>query len=197
MLGVCEACCLHSCSPPNLAVWLRELDLLPQTPQETGPVPPPQAPGHFLGGQSHQPGGTSPFQQASMKAQLRWTGHVTRMEDSRLPNQIRSELAHGTRRQGARQSATKTPPRTLCAPVTSLLSARSITQQMAALGGWQPTTEPKPSRKGYCRSLTSNTKPGKIKGQPSCCRSLPSVWIIIDASVHRSLVCGHIRGAMH
>ena len=168
MLGVCEACCLHSCSPPNLAVWLRDLDMLPQTPQETGPVPPPlppQAPGHFLGGHSHQPGGTSPFQHASMKAQLRWTGHVTRM-DSCLPKQICSELAHGTRRQGARQSATKTPPRTLCAPVTSLLRARSIMQQIAALGGWQPTTERKPSRKGDCRSLTSNTKPGK-SGRPT------------------------------
>ena len=35
-----------------------------------------------------------------MKAQLRWTGHVMRMEDSHLPKQICSELARGTRRQG-------------------------------------------------------------------------------------------------
>ena len=52
---------------PNLAVGLRDRDMLPETPQETGPVPPPlppQAPGHFLVGQSHQPGGTSPFQHA-------------------------------------------------------------------------------------------------------------------------------------
>ena len=36
-----------------------------------------------------------------IKAQLRWTGHVMRMEDSRLPKQIFcSELAGGTRRQG-------------------------------------------------------------------------------------------------
>ena len=62
-----EACCLQSCSPPNLSVWLRHLDMLPQTPQKTGPVPlplPPQALGHFLGAQSHQPGATLPFQHA-------------------------------------------------------------------------------------------------------------------------------------
>ena len=59
-----EACCLQSCRPPNLAIWLRDLDMLPHTPQEIGHVPPPQAPGNFLGGQSHQPGGTSSFQHA-------------------------------------------------------------------------------------------------------------------------------------
>ena len=51
-----------------------------------------------------------------MKAQLRWTGHVMKMEDSRLPKQIFcSELARGNGRQVARQSATKTPSRTLSA----------------------------------------------------------------------------------
>ena len=43
-------------------------------------------------------------------------------------------------------------PQELCAPVTSLLKAGSILQQIAALGGWQPTTEPKPSRKDDCHS---------------------------------------------
>ena len=37
-----------------------------------------------------------------MKAQLRWTGHVMRIEDSRLSKQICSELARCTRRQGGR-----------------------------------------------------------------------------------------------
>ena len=36
-----------------------------------------------------------------MKAQLRWTGHVMRMEDCHLPKEIFcSELARGTRRRG-------------------------------------------------------------------------------------------------
>ena len=89
-----------------------------------------------------------------MKAQLRWTGHGMRTEDSRLPKQIFcSELARGTRRQGARQSATKTPSRTLFAPVTSLLKAGSSSKQIVALEGWQPTTESKPSRKGDCQNV--------------------------------------------
>ena len=35
-----------------------------------------------------------------MKAQLRWTDHEARMEDSRLSKQICFELSRGTRRQG-------------------------------------------------------------------------------------------------
>ena len=35
-----------------------------------------------------------------MKAQLRWTGQVLRLDDDRLPNQIFSELAPGTRTHG-------------------------------------------------------------------------------------------------
>ena len=34
----------------------------------------------------------------------------------------------------------------------ALLKAESTLQQIAASGGWQPTTEPKPSRKGDCHS---------------------------------------------
>ena len=96
-----------------------------------------------------------------MKAQLRWTGQVMRMEDSRLPKQIfSSELARGTRRHGGQIKRCKD---SLCAPVTSLLKAEIILQRIAALGGWQPTTGPKPWRKSDCHSLTSNAKPGKSR----------------------------------
>ena len=44
-----------------------------------------------------------------MKAQLRWTGHVMRMEDIHLPKQICSELARGTRRKGAQTERYKDP----------------------------------------------------------------------------------------
>ena len=56
---------------------------------------------------------------------------------------------------GGGQSATNTSSRTLYAPVTPLLKAGNILQQIAALGSWQqPTTEPKSSRKGDCHSQT-------------------------------------------
>ena len=65
-----------------------------------------------------------------------------RMEDSRLPKQIFcSELARDTRKRY--EDSLKNSLR----PVTSLLKAGNTLQQIAALGGWQPTTEPKSSRK--------------------------------------------------
>ena len=99
-----------------------------------------------------------------MKAPLRWTGHVMRMDtaffqnSSSVPNWLTALTGRVTR-----QSATKTPSRTLCAPVTSLSRAGSTLQQIIVLGGWQPTMEPKPSRKGDCHSLTSNAKPEKSR----------------------------------
>ena len=43
-------------------------------------------------------------------AQLRWTGHVTRMPDERLPKKVLyGELQEGKRSQGGKRNATKTP----------------------------------------------------------------------------------------
>ena len=43
-------------------------------------------------------------------AQLRWTGHVTRMPDERLPKKVLfGELQEGKRSQGAKRNTTKTP----------------------------------------------------------------------------------------
>ena len=43
-------------------------------------------------------------------AQLRWTGHVTRMPDERLPKKVLyGELQEGKRSQGGQRNATKTP----------------------------------------------------------------------------------------
>ena len=67
---------------------------------------------------------------------------------------------------GGRQSATNTLSGTLCTPVTPLLKAGNNLQRIAALGGWQPTTEPKSSRKGDCHRQTRNAKPGK-RGRPA------------------------------
>ena len=90
---------------------------------------------------------------------VRWTGHVMRMEDSCLPKQIFcSELARSTRRQGGQtkryKDSLKNSLHNCDIPVKGW-------EHLAALGGWQPTMEPKPSRKGNCHSLTSNAKPEK------------------------------------
>ena len=83
--------------------------MLLQTPLETGPIP-PLLPLQALGISwedrvtnqevlccSSMPG----VEVLIMKAQLRWTRHVMRMEDSCLPKQIFcSELARSTQRQG-------------------------------------------------------------------------------------------------
>ena len=75
-----------------------------------------------------------------VKAQLRWTGHLMRMEDNRLPRQIFcSELACGIRRQGGQTKRYKDflkNSRRACDIPGSIL------QYIVALVGWQPTTEP-------------------------------------------------------
>ena len=82
--------------------------MLLQTPLETGPIP-PLLPLQALGiswedrvtNQEVLCSSSMPAVEVLIvKAQLRWTGHLMRMEDNRLPRQIFcSELACGTRRQ--------------------------------------------------------------------------------------------------
>ena len=119
------------------------------------------------------------------ESQLRWTGHVMRMEDNRLPKQIFcSELACGTRRQGGQtkryKDSLKNSLRACDTPVKGwehLAAARSAWSR-------QPTTEPKPSRKGDCHSYTHQTpSQERAEGQPSCCRSLPGVWTYVRTGV--------------
>ena len=176
--------------------------MLPQTPQETGPLPPsqpPQAPGHFLGGQSHQTGCIfSPSSMPSveflfMKAQLRWTGHAMRMEDSRLPKQIfYSELAHGTRRQGGQTKRYKDSPknsvRACDIPVKGWehLAVDGSAWRLATHNGAQAFEERRLSPLDIKRQARKErkAKPGKsgrpsqerAEGQASCCRCLPGVW---------------------
>ena len=45
--------------------------------------------------------GSTSIESLLLKAQLRWTGHVIRMSDSRIPRQLLyGELRHGSRKQG-------------------------------------------------------------------------------------------------
>ena len=77
-----------------------------------------------------------------MQAQLRWTGHVIRMEDSRLPKQLFfSELARGTRKQGGQvkryKDNLKQSLRTCNVPVTgweSLAGNRAAWRQATHKG---------------------------------------------------------------
>ena len=77
-----------------------------------------------------------------MQSQLRWTGHVIRMEDNRLPKQLFcSELASGTRRQGGQtkryKDSLKQALRTCNIPVTGwegLAADRSAWRQATTEG---------------------------------------------------------------
>ena len=75
---------------PNLVVWLRDVDTLPQTPQDSGPVPRPlpciswedRVTNQEVLRRSRMPG----VEVLIMKAQLRWTGHVMRMRTAVFQN---------------------------------------------------------------------------------------------------------------
>ena len=106
-----------SCCATVSPVRLRDLDLLQAAYQETGPVPP------ALPSQSSpcQLEGTCAPNQEILRwaeltgieamlnqAQLRWSGHVTRMDDSRLPKQLfHAELSTGKRHKGGQRKRYK------------------------------------------------------------------------------------------
>ena len=142
---------------PNLVVWLRDVDTLPQTPQDSGPVPRPlpciswedRVTNQEVLRRSRMPG----VEVLIMKAQLRWTGHVMRMRTAVFQNRPSAlNWLEAIAGRGGPDKALQRPSRTLCAPVTSLLKPGSILHKIVALGGWRLTTEPKPSRKGDCHS---------------------------------------------
>ena len=126
-----------------------------------------------------------------MKAQLRWTGHVMRMEDSCLPKQICSELAHGTRKQGGQ---TKRYKDSSCSRWQRLEAGNS--QRSPSLGGKATDTArhqtPSQDRAEGQARKERKAKPGK-SGRPSQLLPLPARCV--DASVHGSLIGGHTRGA--
>ena len=125
---------IPSCCATVSPVRLRDLDLLQVAYQETGPVPPAlpsqsspcQLEGTcamFHGPQQgpHGPHGPHGPQQEILRwaeltgietmlnqAQLHWSGHVTRMDDSRLPKQLfQAELSTGKRHKGGQRKRYK------------------------------------------------------------------------------------------
>ena len=100
-----------------------------------------------------------------MKAQLRWTGHVMRMEDSRLPKQIFcSEPARGTRRQGGQtkryKNSLKNSLRACDIPVKAWehLAADPSAWRLATLNGAQAFEERRLSQLGIKRQARKETK---------------------------------------
>ncbi|KAL8580199.1 hypothetical protein ACOMHN_049259 [Nucella lapillus] len=115
-----------------------------------------------------------------MKAQLRWTGHVMRMEDSRLPKQIFcSELAQGTRRQGGQikryKNSLKNSRHACGIPIVGWehLAADGIAWRLATYNGTQTFQER--------RLLQLDAK-----------RQARKEWRIDPAATVACPLCGHI-----
>ena len=82
-----------------------------------------------------------------LKSQLRWVGHVNRMEDHRLPKiALYGELSSGHRNIGLRRSGTKTLSKRLLVPATlTITSGRHSLQTVTH--GVKPSTRPCPLSK--------------------------------------------------
>ena len=136
-----------------------------------------------------------------MKAPLRWTGHVMRMEDSRLPKQICSELARGTRRQGGQTKRDKDSLK------NSLRACDTPVKGWEHLcSRWQPLEAGTPQRNTSLRGKATVTarhqtpSQERDEGQASCCCSLPGVsthlrigvWLAVasEAPLTSSSFCG-------
>ena len=122
-----------------------------------------------------------------MKAQLRRTGHIMRMEDNRLPKQIFCcELAHGSRRQGGQTEPYKDSLQASDRPVVGWehLAPNQSAWNSATHRGMQAFQE------GWLVQLDVKCKARKER------RTDPAAAQCVAMSAHQSSACGPNRGTL-
>ena len=144
---------IPSCCATVSPVRLRDLDLLQAAYQETGPVSPAlpsqSSPCQLEGPCANQEilrrAEVTGIEAMLNQAQLRWSGHVTRMDDSRLPKQLfHAELSTGKRHKGGQKKRYKDV-------LKSTLKAYNI-----SVDEWQALAQDRPAWRAAIRKGTNH-----------------------------------------